>query len=202
MRVFVSSISLSADRILAIAQPDALAEYPDVSLYRIRLALEDDGWHVEYELKDPKLKGGGRITSSGDGGDYFEAIRTVDAFALEVFDRRASISNRNFPIKGRFPRVHTDSVISGCRETSRIWNENRFILQLQPGKSAKSSRHGNQQDQLLLNNVINKLQSQNKHFGIGGGGISREVSMIEFPKTDRHLLSFCREPQVWKRRRR
>ena len=21
--------------------------------------LEDDGWHVDYELKDPRLKGGG-----------------------------------------------------------------------------------------------------------------------------------------------
>jgi hypothetical protein len=55
----VSSISLPADRILAIAQADALAVYSGLSSYRICLALEDDGWHVDYELKDPKLKGGG-----------------------------------------------------------------------------------------------------------------------------------------------
>ena len=50
---------LPSDRVLAIAQADALAAYADLSPYRIRLALEDDGWHVDYELKDPKLKGGG-----------------------------------------------------------------------------------------------------------------------------------------------
>jgi hypothetical protein len=50
---------LPGDRILTIAQVDALAACSDLSPYRIRLALEDDGWHVDYELKDPKLKGGG-----------------------------------------------------------------------------------------------------------------------------------------------
>lgn len=46
---------LPGDRILAIAQADALAAYSDLSPYRIRLVLEDDGWHVDYETK---LKGG------------------------------------------------------------------------------------------------------------------------------------------------
>ncbi len=50
---------LPGDRILAIAQPDALAAYSDLSHYQICLALEDDGWNVDYELKDAKLKGGG-----------------------------------------------------------------------------------------------------------------------------------------------
>lgn len=50
---------LPSNRALAIAQADALAAYSDLSPYRIRLALEDDGWHIDYELKDPKLKGGG-----------------------------------------------------------------------------------------------------------------------------------------------
>jgi hypothetical protein len=27
--------------------------------YRIQLVLEDDGWHVDYELTNPTLKGGG-----------------------------------------------------------------------------------------------------------------------------------------------
>jgi hypothetical protein len=30
-----------------------------LSPYRIQLVLEDDGWHIDYELKNPKLKGGG-----------------------------------------------------------------------------------------------------------------------------------------------
>src|SRR5579884_949379 len=50
---------LSADRALSIAQADAIQAYRDLSLYRIRLELEPDGWHVDYEPKDPKVKGGG-----------------------------------------------------------------------------------------------------------------------------------------------
>ena len=44
---------------LTIAQSDALKAYRDLSGYRIQLALETDGWHIDYELKDPRLKGGG-----------------------------------------------------------------------------------------------------------------------------------------------
>ena len=51
--------SLSAERALGIAQVDAAQAYRNLSLYRIRLELEPDGWHVDYELKDPQLKGGG-----------------------------------------------------------------------------------------------------------------------------------------------
>ena len=57
----LSSIAtiLAGDRILAIAQADASAVYRDLSAYRIHLVLETDGWHVDYELNDPRLKGGG-----------------------------------------------------------------------------------------------------------------------------------------------
>lgn len=51
--------SLSAERALGIAQADAAQAYRDLSLYRIRLELDSDGWHIDYELKDPHLKGGG-----------------------------------------------------------------------------------------------------------------------------------------------
>lgn len=50
---------IAGDRALAVAQADAAAAYRDLSGYRIQLALEADGWHVDYELKDPRLKGGG-----------------------------------------------------------------------------------------------------------------------------------------------
>lgn len=50
---------LAVDEALRIAHADALAVYRDLSPYRILLALERDGWHIDYELKDPKLKGGG-----------------------------------------------------------------------------------------------------------------------------------------------
>jgi transcriptional regulator with XRE-family HTH domain len=50
---------MSGDKALAIAEADAVLTYPNLSAYRIHLALEEDGWHVDYELKDPKRKGGG-----------------------------------------------------------------------------------------------------------------------------------------------
>jgi hypothetical protein len=52
-------VGLPGDQALAIAQADASRVYRDLSLYRIQLVLEDDGWHVDYELKNPGLKGGG-----------------------------------------------------------------------------------------------------------------------------------------------
>jgi hypothetical protein len=54
-----STVSLAGDQVLAIAQRDAARVYRDLSPYRIQLVLEDDGWHVDYELKNPRLKGGG-----------------------------------------------------------------------------------------------------------------------------------------------
>jgi hypothetical protein len=51
--------TLAGDRVLAIAQADAASAYRDLSPYRICLALEEDGWHIDYELKDPNLTGGG-----------------------------------------------------------------------------------------------------------------------------------------------
>jgi hypothetical protein len=54
-----SVVGLAGDQVLAIAQADAARVYRDLSLYRIQLVLEYDGWHVDYELKNPRLKGGG-----------------------------------------------------------------------------------------------------------------------------------------------
>jgi hypothetical protein len=50
---------IPADEVLRIAHADAARVYRDLTGYRIRLALEADGWHVDYELKEPHLKGGG-----------------------------------------------------------------------------------------------------------------------------------------------
>jgi hypothetical protein len=55
----VSQELLAGDRALAIAQADAVQVYRDLARYNIRLALEPDGWHIDYELKDRKWKGGG-----------------------------------------------------------------------------------------------------------------------------------------------
>ncbi len=50
---------MAGDQILTIAQQDAVRAYGDLSIFRIQLALEGDGWHVDYELKNPAWKGGG-----------------------------------------------------------------------------------------------------------------------------------------------
>jgi hypothetical protein len=55
----VSVVSIAGDKALAIAQADAARAYRDLSQFRIQLVLEHDGWHVDYELKDARLKGGG-----------------------------------------------------------------------------------------------------------------------------------------------
>lgn len=50
---------LAADQILTFAQTDAARAYGDLFDYCVRLSLEYDGWHVDYELRDPRMKGGG-----------------------------------------------------------------------------------------------------------------------------------------------
>jgi hypothetical protein len=64
---------LAGDKALAIAQTDAARVYGDLSSYSIRLALEADGWHIDYELKDPRLKGGGPhyVIDPGSGSITF-----------------------------------------------------------------------------------------------------------------------------------
>jgi hypothetical protein len=51
--------ALSSDQILKVARVDAEKAYRDLSPYRIQLVQEADGWHVDFELKDPRLNGGG-----------------------------------------------------------------------------------------------------------------------------------------------
>ncbi len=52
-------VPIAGDQALTIAQGDASRAYRDLSRYRIQLELQADGWHIDYELKDPRLKGGG-----------------------------------------------------------------------------------------------------------------------------------------------
>ena len=50
---------IAQDQALTIAQADAVKAYRDLSGYRIQIVLETDGWHIDYDLKNPRLKGGG-----------------------------------------------------------------------------------------------------------------------------------------------
>jgi hypothetical protein len=48
-----------AEQALHTARIDAERAYRDLSPYRVTLALETDGWHVDYELKASGVNGGG-----------------------------------------------------------------------------------------------------------------------------------------------
>lgn len=50
---------LACDEALRVTRLEAQKVYRDLSGYRISMTLEPDGWHVDYELKDPNLNGGG-----------------------------------------------------------------------------------------------------------------------------------------------
>ena len=55
----VEPARLSCDEVLKIARQDAEKAYRDLSRYSIRISEESDGWHVDYELKDERARGGG-----------------------------------------------------------------------------------------------------------------------------------------------
>ena len=55
----VSRALISADEALRRAQADALQAYRDLTPYWIRVVLEADGWHVDYQTRAAGVKGGG-----------------------------------------------------------------------------------------------------------------------------------------------
>jgi len=50
---------ISSDEALKIARLDAERAYRDLSIYRVIVSYERDGWHADYELKDADVHGGG-----------------------------------------------------------------------------------------------------------------------------------------------
>jgi len=59
MTTTTTSPQVQADRALSVAHADAAKVYRDLTPYRVSVVLEGDGWHVDYDLKDTKRKGGG-----------------------------------------------------------------------------------------------------------------------------------------------
>jgi len=51
--------AITLDEALRIARLDGEKACRDLSGYRIMVILEADGWHVDYELKNPNWNGGG-----------------------------------------------------------------------------------------------------------------------------------------------
>ena len=54
-----SRTTIPAEEALRRAQADAVQAYHDLTPYWIRVVLELDGWHVDYQLRSPGVKGGG-----------------------------------------------------------------------------------------------------------------------------------------------
>lgn len=54
-----TTATVTSDQALRIARLDAEKAYRDLSPYRIHVELADDGWHVDYQLKNPQSHGGG-----------------------------------------------------------------------------------------------------------------------------------------------
>jgi hypothetical protein len=50
---------ISCDQALTVAKIDAERVYPDLLAFRITVVFEDDGWHIDYTLKDTRMNGGG-----------------------------------------------------------------------------------------------------------------------------------------------
>jgi hypothetical protein len=51
--------AIAGDQAFTIAQSDASNVYRDLTIYRVQIVLEGDGWHVDYDLKSATHKGGG-----------------------------------------------------------------------------------------------------------------------------------------------
>ena len=51
--------AISCEQALQVARLDAEKAYRDLSPYRIEITREPDGWHIDYELRNTRLHGGG-----------------------------------------------------------------------------------------------------------------------------------------------
>lgn len=80
----------AGDQPLALAQADAARAYGDLSPYRIRLDLEGDVWHVDYDW-DPE-----HVEAALVAGPRKLAKQAADV-------RRAMIRNSEILIEGQIP---------------------------------------------------------------------------------------------------
>jgi len=55
----LAGTGVPCDQALHIARLDAETAYRDLSPFRIEITLEGDGWHIDYELRNTRLHGGG-----------------------------------------------------------------------------------------------------------------------------------------------
>jgi hypothetical protein len=50
---------VSSDQALRIARLDAEKAYRDLTPYRMQIERHQDGWHVDFELRNRQAQGGG-----------------------------------------------------------------------------------------------------------------------------------------------
>jgi hypothetical protein len=50
---------IPCEQALVTARQDAEKAYRDLSGFRVQISLGPDGRHVDYDLKDPQMNGGG-----------------------------------------------------------------------------------------------------------------------------------------------
>ena len=50
---------LSSDEVLRVARLDAEQVYRDLARFVIRIVRQADGWHVDFDLKEVGVRGGG-----------------------------------------------------------------------------------------------------------------------------------------------
>ena len=55
----MTNLVITSDEALRIVNRDMARWYCEMGVDRIEITLEFDGWHVNYELKDGTLNGGG-----------------------------------------------------------------------------------------------------------------------------------------------
>lgn len=51
--------AVTSQRAFIIAMADAERAYRRTEHFKIEIKLEDDGWHIDFEIKDPFSCGGG-----------------------------------------------------------------------------------------------------------------------------------------------
>jgi hypothetical protein len=64
------SLMISKEEALEIAKKDAELVYRDLTIYKVEAEVKENNWHIDYELKNPELHGGGpHYVISGSTGE-------------------------------------------------------------------------------------------------------------------------------------
>jgi hypothetical protein len=61
-------LNITQEQAMQIARTDAINAYKDLSPYDVMASLENDGWHVDYELKNPMPGGGPHYIINSETG--------------------------------------------------------------------------------------------------------------------------------------